>query len=95
MTRLEFVGFSDVEEFKNVMNALVKGEEYVITYKDKEGVNQRKILAKNGRLYVGSNFSVSLSQSEDKKIYLGVDYLSSDDRISMRKNSKIPQTDLF
>ena len=87
MTRLEFVSLESKEEMKEVFNALAKGEDYLTSYTDKEGKQQSKVLCRNGRLYVGSNYSVSLSIDEKTgKCYLGVDYLSSDDRIKLSQN---------
>lgn len=94
MTRLEFLGLENVEEMKTILNKLVKGEEHYITYKDREGEQQKKLVCKNGRLYVGSNFSISLSVADNKKCYIGVDYLSSDDRIKLNNNKPTTQ-DVF
>lgn len=87
MTRLEFVKLESVEELKKVINALVNKEEYKVSYTDKEGQIQKKTICKNGRLYVGSNYSNSISVDDKGKVYIGVDYLSSDDRIQMNRNS--------
>lgn len=96
MTRLEFVKLESVEELKKVINALVNKEEYKVSYSDKEGQVQRKTLCKNGRLYVGSNFSNSISVDDKGQVYIGVDYLSSDDRIQMnRNNPKVETTNVF
>lgn len=87
MTRLEFQKLESLDEMKEVFNALVKGEDYFIQYKDKEGQTQKKVLCRNGRLYVGSNYSLSFSLDEKTgNCFIGVDYLSSDDRIQMAKN---------
>lgn len=94
MVRLEFVGLDSTEELKKVMNALVKGEEYKKSFKTQEGETKEKILCKNGRLYVGSNYSVSLSVADNGKAYLGIDYYSSEDRIKVNQ-SKPATTDVF
>jgi hypothetical protein len=95
MTRLEFQSLENKEELKEVLNALAKGLDYFKPYTDKEGKSQTKLLCRNGRLYVGSNYSISLSIDEKtQKCYLGVDYLSSDDRIKLN-NNKPSTTDVF
>lgn len=94
MTRLEFIGLENIEEMKKVFNALAKGEDYFITYTDKEGYKQKKLICRNGRLYIGSNYSISLGIADDKRTFIGVDYLSSDDRIKLSQN-KVLETNVF
>lgn len=94
MTRLEFIGLKDTEELKTIFNKLAKGEEHAHTYVNKEGEQKTKTICKNGRLYVGSNYSISFSKADDGRVYLGVDYLSSDDRIKLNQN-KPTTTDVF
>ena len=94
MSRLEFTKFNNIEEMKEALNALVKGEDYLVQY-EKEGETKTKVLCRNKRLYLGNNYSISLSINDDK-VYLGIDYYGADDRIKVNKNSSTPTTtDVF
>ena len=86
MTRLEFTSIENDDEMKAVIEALVAGKEYKTFYKNKEGKQEPKTVCKNGRLYIGSNYSISISKTQSGKYYIGVDYLSSDDRIQIKKH---------
>lgn len=95
MTRLEFTKFEKLEDMKEAFNALAKGEEILTKY-TKDGETKTKVLCRKGRMYLGNNYSISLSKDEKGNYYLGIDYLSSDDRIQISKNtSVVEETDVF
>lgn len=87
MSRLEFITIENKEELKHILRSLIKKEEYIKTYKDKDNLQKHKIICKNGRLYLGNNYSISLSKDNNNKYYMGIDYLSADDRIKLKNNN--------
>ena len=85
MARLEFTTLENEQEALTVINALLNGSEHKKSYTDSEGKQQFKIICKNSKMYIGSNYAISLSKSNDGKLYIGIDYHSSDDRIQVKK----------
>jgi hypothetical protein len=85
MTRLEFVKVEGTEKFKKVIKALLNGESIEKSYTDKDGNKKVSSLVNKNRLFLGNNLSISVSRDNDDNIYIGVDYLSSDDRIKISK----------
>lgn len=88
MTRLEFVKFESQDDFKSGIKALMNGEDLSREYTTTDGQKKTIKLVSKGRMYLGNNYSISLSQDKDGKHFLGVDYLSSEDRIEINKNKK-------
>lgn len=86
MTRLEFTTLDNEQEALKVINALLKGSEYKKEYTSSDGKQEFKVVCKNKKMYIGSNFALSISKSSDGKIFVGVDYYSSDDRIQVKKH---------
>ena len=88
MVRLEFKKF-EKDEFREVIKALLNGSEYKFTYKDKEGNDKSYSLVKNGRLYIGNNYTIAISENKTTgETYLSVDYLSADDRVQLYKQKQ-------
>lgn len=85
MARLEFTTLENEQEAQEVIKALLNGNEYKKPYTSSEGKQEFKIICKNRKMYIGSNYAISLSKSNDGKLYLGIDYHSSDDRIQVKK----------
>jgi len=85
MSRLEFINFENEVQFKNTIKALLSGEDVTRTYKTKDGEDKTKLVCRKNRLYVGNNYSISVSKDNEGRVFVGIDYLSSDDRIQMMK----------
>lgn len=86
MTRLEFTTLDNQAEVETVIKALLNGSEYKKAYTDKDGQQAFKLICKNKKMFVGANYSISVSKSGEGKFYIGIDYFSSDDRIAINKN---------
>jgi len=88
MAKLEFIKFESEDSFKKAIKALLNGETIKSSYKDKNGDLKEYNLVSNKRLYLGNNFSLSLSEDDNKNLYLGVEYFSAQDRINVAKINK-------
>lgn len=98
MTKLEQIEFENFENFKEKLNKLLKKEDIFRTFTNKENKVERKLIGRNGRLLFDNGFSFCISQANNGKVYLSIDYFSVDDRIAFwkRKQEEEPETkDLF
>lgn len=88
MAKLEFIKFESEKDFIKTIKALLNNETITKSYKNDKGEDVKYNVVHNSRLFLGNNFSLSLSEDENKNIYLGVEYFSVQDRIKVAKLKK-------
>lgn len=87
MSKLEFIKFESEEDFVKAVKALINNETITSSYKKDDKEIEYNVVH-NRRLLFGNNFSLSLSQDDNGKLYLGVEYFSVGDRIKVSKLNK-------
>lgn len=87
MTKLETINFDNKEKFSQAMFAVLAGEDVFRSYQ-KNGETKKLKIISNNRLYLGNNYSLSINEAKDGKVYLSIDYFSAEDRIRMSKDSQ-------
>lgn len=86
--RLEFLELENEDKLKELFNKCIKKEEKFITFAGANNEPKKKLLTKNGRIYVGNNYSLGINQGTNGKFYLEIHYLGADDRIAISKRQK-------
>ena len=92
MVKIEQIEFKNMEEFKKAINNLLNKNEMFREYRDKDGIKKTKKIISNNRLYLNNNFSLNLTQAENEKIYLSIDYFSIENRWDLAKKRSNPES---
>lgn len=83
MTRLEQIDFESKEKFLRAVELLFEGGEASRSYKTSDGETKTKKLISKGKLFLGNNLSLSITEADNKKVYVALNYFSVDNRIDM------------
>lgn len=88
MTKLEQISFDNIAKFNEAIKLCVDKKESFRTYKDKEDKEQSIKIIGNNNIYLGNGYSLNITEAENKKVYVSVQYFSAEDRIAIAKKKK-------